>query len=89
MRAWGNASDSEVNPIDRSEWETHFQSLFNENSQLPDEKFRELDKLENATYFSQVDFKIIPEDILRAAKRLNKEASAGPDKYVASYYAQA
>ena len=39
----------------------NFQSLLNENLQLSDKKFKELDKLEKATYL-QLDFKIIPED---------------------------
>ena len=57
-----------------------FQTLLNEKSKLTDETKHELENLEQTPLFSELDFKITSAEIIHAGKRLNKKASAGPDK---------
>ena len=80
MRSWGDAKSNTSNPIDPSEWETHFETLLNEESELTDKKRHELENLEQTPLFSELDFKITTAEVIRAGKRLNKKAMAGPDK---------
>ena len=79
MRKWGNVVKGD-NPIDPSEWQIHFQSLLNQKSDLTSETCAEIKRMENSPSFSDLDFRITSQDIMKAFKRLNKKATPGPDK---------
>ena len=80
MRTWKDAHRRENNPIDPGEWQTHFQDLLNENSEISLDFQQEIENAESIPYFSELDYQISAEEIMCAGKRLNKTASPGPDK---------
>ena len=80
MRTWKDAHRRENNPIDPGEWQTHFQDLLNEKSEISPDCQQEIENAENVPYFSELDCQISDEEVMCAGKRLNKTASPGPDK---------
>ena len=66
--------------IHPSEWLSHFKSLLNEGPKTPQNLLQELESLESEPFYSELDFRISRQEIDSAFKKLNKNASEGPDR---------
>ena len=80
MRKWGSPNNEPADIIHPSEWLSHFKSLLNEGPKTPQSLLQEIDSLENEPFFSELDFRISRKEIDCAFKKLNKNASEGPDR---------
>ena len=80
MRKWGSPVNEPADTIHPSEWLSHFKSLLNEGPKTPQNLLQELESLESEPFYSELDFRISRQEIDSAFKKLNKNASEGPDR---------
>ena len=80
MRKWGSPGSDPADSIHPSEWLSHFKSLLNEGLKNPRSRLQEMESLEKEPHFSELDFRISRKEIDTAFKKLNKNASEGPDR---------
>ena len=84
MKKWGSAHSDPGENIHPSTWLQHFKKLLNEGKPAPNKSIEELKDLESIPSFSDLDFRISKQEIEKALKRLNKNASPGLDKVSAN-----
>ena len=78
MRSWGKNTAAQADSIPPNEWFDHFSKLFN-----PIGEVGALDSLDGESlHFSELDYAMSENEISAAFNKLNKEASAGPDKLI-------
>ena len=79
MRNWGKQNNDPSKSIPPSEWLYHFQELFREKHQTCPNVQQELNECEGQPAFSELDFRISPDEITLALSRLKGKASTGKD----------
>ena len=85
MRNWGTNQREKESPISPREWQSYVNALLNPEVETPSDITDQLEILEKEPFFSELDFTITKKDVEGACKRLNKNASPGPDKMYAKY----
>ena len=63
-----------------SEWLHYFRTLFSEEHSTIIGMLNELQRLEYEPFFSEIDYRITENEIIKELDRLNSKASPGPDK---------
>ena len=80
IKNWGKSQTKVENSVNPKDWLNHFQELLNEGEEVPDYLKEELERLESAPNFSQLDYRISIGEFNKAMKRLNTKSSPGVDK---------
>ena len=79
MKKWGKNETKTENSIPPEEWLSYFQDLLGKKPETSAHILKELQELENEPAFTEMDFRISPNEIEKAINRLNKKSSPGPD----------
>ena len=83
MRSWGKQNSDPSTSIHPREWLEHFNRLFCEvDTNFSEKLSREIEKYNEAPFYSELDFKITENEIKGAISRLKKSATHGYDNII-------
>ena len=94
MRNWGNKKNDPADNIEPAKWVTHFKNLFKNNPEKElafrgEEGYDILSKqpIDNVHFpvFTNLDYIIKEEEVLKAIKRLKKNKSPGLDNIISEF----
>ena len=80
MKKWGSQIEDPSDCIQPDEWVAHFQSLLNDGLDTSSNMIEELVKFEKDPTFSELDFSILENEIEKALKKMDNNATTGLDK---------
>ena len=80
MKKWGSPNEDPSDCIQPDKWVAHFQSLLNDGLDTSSNMIEELVKFEKDPTFSELDFSIPENEIEKALKKMDNNATPGVDK---------